>query len=52
MKYAMIATWRMAVEGITSSAELLRDEKSAGDAIENAIKMVEDFPLNFTFFIW
>ncbi|MDU6791414.1 MAG: isoaspartyl peptidase/L-asparaginase [Anaerococcus sp.] len=34
----------MAVEGITSSAELLRDEKSAGDAIENAIKMVEDFP--------
>ena len=44
MKYAMIATWRMAVEGITSSAELLRDEKSAGDAIENAIKMVEDFP--------
>lgn len=44
MKYAMIATWRMAVEGITSSAELLKDGNSAGDAIENAIKMVEDFP--------
>lgn len=44
MKYAMIATWRMAVEGVTSSAELLINGKSAGDAIENAIKMVEDFP--------
>lgn len=44
MKYAMIATWRMAVEGITSSAELLKNGDSAGDAIENAIKMVEDFP--------
>ena len=44
MKYAMIATWRMAVEGITNSAELLMNGKSAGDAIENAIKMVEDFP--------
>lgn len=44
MKYAMIATWRMAVEGITSSTELLKDGSSAGDAIENAIKMVEDFP--------
>lgn len=44
MKYAMIATWRMAVEGLTSSRELLKDNKSAGDAIENAIKMVEDYP--------
>lgn len=44
MKYAMIATWRMAVEGITSSAELLKENGTAGDAIENAIKMVEDYP--------
>ena len=44
MKYAMIATWRMAIEGITSAKELLISGKSAGDAIENAIKMVEDFP--------
>ena len=44
MKYAMIATWRMAIEGVTSSTELLINGKSAGDAIENAIKMVEDFP--------
>ncbi|MDU5106984.1 N(4)-(beta-N-acetylglucosaminyl)-L-asparaginase [Clostridium sp.] len=44
MKYAMIATWRMAIEGVTSSTELLINGKSAGDAIENAIRMVEDFP--------
>lgn len=44
MKYAMIATWRMAVEGITSSKEILEKGGTAGDAIENAIKMVEDYP--------
>ena len=44
MKYAMIATWRMAVEGITSSKEVLEKGGTAGDAIENAIKMVEDYP--------
>ena len=43
MKYAMIATWRMAVEGITSSKEILEKGGTAGDAIENAIKMVEDY---------
>ena len=44
MKYAMIATWRMAVEVITSSKEILEKGGTAGDAIENAIKMVEDYP--------
>lgn len=44
MKYAMIATWRMAIEGITSAAEKLKVNGNAGDAIENAIKMVEDYP--------
>ena len=44
MKYAMIATWRMAVEGITSSKQILEKGGTAGDAIENAIKMVEDYP--------
>ncbi|MDU5739730.1 MAG: N(4)-(beta-N-acetylglucosaminyl)-L-asparaginase [Clostridium sp.] len=44
MKYAMIATWRMAVEGITSSKKILEKGGTAGDAIENAIKMVEDYP--------
>lgn len=42
--WGMIATWRMAVEGITKGAELLKDGKDAGDAIETAIREVEDFP--------
>lgn len=44
MTWAMIATWRMAVEGITEGASMLKEGKSAGDAIETAIKMVEDYP--------
>lgn len=42
--WGIIATWRMAVEGITSASELLKAGKDAGDAIEQAIKEVEDFP--------
>lgn len=42
--WGMIATWRMALEGITKGAELLENGKCAGDAIEEAIKEVEDFP--------
>lgn len=42
--WGMIATWRMAVEGITKGAELLKENKDAGDAIETAIREVEDFP--------
>lgn len=42
--WGMIATWRMAVEGISKGAELLKQEKDAGDAIETAIREVEDFP--------
>lgn len=42
--WAMIATWRMALEGITKGANLLKEGNSAGDAIELAIKEVEDFP--------
>ena len=34
MKFAMIATWRMAVEGITKAAEGLKSGMEAGDAIE------------------
>lgn len=44
MKFAMIATWRMAVEGISEAAKGLKDGMEAGDAIEEAIKMVEDYP--------
>ncbi|MCI8633320.1 MAG: N(4)-(beta-N-acetylglucosaminyl)-L-asparaginase [Lachnospiraceae bacterium] len=42
--WGMIATWRMALEGITAGAELLENGKNAGDAIETAIRAVEDFP--------
>lgn len=42
--WGMIATWRMAVEGITKGAELLKENQDAGEAIETAIREVEDFP--------
>ena len=42
--WGMIATWRMAVEGITKGSELLKEGGDAGDAIETAIREVEDFP--------
>ena len=42
--WGMIATWRMALEGITKGANFLEEGKCAGDAIEEAIKEVEDFP--------
>lgn len=44
MKWAIIATWRMALEGVQKANELLENKESSGDAIEIAIKMVEDFP--------
>lgn len=44
MKWAMIATWRMAVEGITKASESLKNGADASEAIEEAIKMVEDYP--------
>ncbi|MEG2489426.1 N(4)-(beta-N-acetylglucosaminyl)-L-asparaginase [Anaerorhabdus sp.] len=42
--WGIIATWRMAVEGISKASEMLEDSQSSGDAIEEAIKAVEDFP--------
>ncbi len=42
--WGMIATWRMAVEGITEGARCLKENGDAGDAIETAIREVEDFP--------
>ena len=36
--WGMIATWRMAVEGITKGAEMLKDGGDAGDAVESAIR--------------
>lgn len=41
--WGMIATWRMAVEGISEGAKILENNGSAGDAIETAIRAVEDF---------
>lgn len=42
--WGMIATWRMAVEGIAKGSEMLKNHGNAGDAIETAIREVEDFP--------
>ncbi|SHJ95568.1 N4-(beta-N-acetylglucosaminyl)-L-asparaginase [Clostridium amylolyticum] len=41
--YGMIATWRMAFEGVTKGTEILKHGGHAGDAIEIAIKEVENF---------
>lgn len=42
--WGMIATWRMALEGVTKGSEMLEQGGNAGDAIEVAIREVEDFP--------
>lgn len=42
--YGIIATWRMAKEGIELADELLRKGEVSGKAIETAIRAVEDFP--------
>ena len=41
--WGIIATWRMAVEGITEASHMLAKDGDAGDAIETAIRAVEDF---------
>lgn len=42
--WAIIGTWRMALEGIESSIENLSKKGFAGDSIELAIAQIEDFP--------
>ena len=42
--HGIIATWRMAKEGIEQGFEQLNQNGKASDAIETAIKAVEDFP--------
>lgn len=42
--WGIIATWRMAYEGIVEAKKLLETKQSAGDAIECAIKEVENYP--------
>ena len=42
--WGMIATWRMALEGVQAASAELAQNQSAGDAVEQAICAVEDFP--------
>ena len=42
--WGMIATWRMALEGVSKAAGMLREGCDAGDGVETAIREVEDFP--------
>lgn len=42
--HGIIATWRMAKEGIELGEELLKNREKSGRAIETAIRAVEDFP--------
>ena len=42
--WGMIATWRMAAEGVEKGCQILKEKGNAGDAIETAVREVEDFP--------
>lgn len=44
MSWGTIATWRMADDGVQKAAALLANRGTAGDAVETAIKAVEDYP--------
>lgn len=42
MKWSMIATWKMSYDGVNKSVCLLKDKKSAKDAVLEAIHAVEE----------
>ncbi|MDO5048067.1 MAG: N(4)-(beta-N-acetylglucosaminyl)-L-asparaginase [Anaerococcus sp.] len=42
--WAMIGTWRMALEGIELASKILEQGGNVGDSIESAIKYIENFP--------
>lgn len=42
--WGMIATWRMALEGIISASETLKNGEKSAKAVVNAVAEVEDFP--------
>ncbi|QZY55806.1 N(4)-(beta-N-acetylglucosaminyl)-L-asparaginase [Crassaminicella profunda] len=44
MGFGMIATWRMALEGVTCASEMLKNGLKSDECIEKAISMVEDYP--------
>lgn len=45
LSWGMIATWRMAFEGLTQAVEHLQQQGNARGAILTAITQVEDYPL-------
>ena len=42
--WGIIATWCMAHNGVKEAVKILKNDGKAGEAIETAIKNVEDFP--------
>lgn len=42
--WGIIATWRMALEGVTESASALAAGKPVAAAVVDAVAAVEDFP--------
>lgn len=44
MPWGIIATWRMAHDGIVAASEALKKAEKSGDAIESTIRSVEDYP--------
>ena len=42
--WAIIATWSMAIKGITNACNELKKGMDAGDALELAVREVEDYP--------
>jgi N4-(beta-N-acetylglucosaminyl)-L-asparaginase len=48
MKYAMIGTWEMAIDGVTPAGALLARGGRAADAVELAAATIEDNPLHDT----
>lgn len=44
MAWGTIATWRMAHDGVLKAAEMLKNKETAGDAVENLINVVEEYP--------
>lgn len=43
-KWGIIATWRMASEGVALGSEILKNGGKCQDALEEAVKFVEDYP--------
>ena len=44
-KWGMIATWKMAADGVAVGAEILKNNGKCQDAVEKAVMTVEDDPL-------